>query len=285
MKLTTAQSLLTAAFGAQSALSDNSTYYNPIIPGWNSDPSCIYHEETFFCVTSTFLVAPGLPVYASKDLVNWDIASYVWTRPDQFGLPNAARNLDYQAGGFYAATIRFHDGKFYVIDTYVGGENLVGTIFTTETIYDRDSWSDALVYNASAIDPDLYWDDDGTVWLHSAGIIQQQIDLETGEVTEPVSLWNGTGGAYPEGPHIYKKDGWYYLLIAEGGTELHHMVTVARSRNITGPYESNPDNPILSNANTTQYFQTVGHADLFQDGDGNWWGAALSTRSGPEWEI
>lgn len=113
----------------------------------------------------------------------------------------------------------------------------------------------------------------------------QQIDLETGEVTESISIWNGTGLPYPEGPHIYKKDGWYYLLIAEGGTELGHRANIARSRKITGPYESDPSNPMLSNNDTGEYFQTVGHADLFQDGNGEWWGLALATRSGPEWEV
>lgn len=84
---------------------------------------------------------------------------------------------------------------------------------------------------------------------------------------------------------MYKKDGWYYLLIAEGGTELGHRVSIARAKNITGPYEGNPANPILTNAGTDGLFQTVGHADLFQDNIGNWWGTALATRSGPLWEI
>ncbi|KAJ3536506.1 hypothetical protein NM208_g5690 [Fusarium decemcellulare] len=97
-----------------------------------------------------------------------------------------------------------------------------------------------------------------------------------------VNIWNGTGGIAPEGPHMYKKDGYYYLIIAEGGTGKGHMVTIARSRGIYGPYESNPLNPILTNANTTEYFQAVGHADLFQDASGHWWGVALSMRLGAE---
>lgn len=95
-------------------------------------------------------------------------------------------------------------------------------------------------------------------------------------------LWNGTGGIAPEGPRIYRKDGWYYLLAAEGGTGLSHMATMARSRELRGPYEADAVNPVLTNANTSSYFQTVGHADLFRDPSGNWWGPALSTRSGPE---
>lgn len=130
----------------------------------------------------------------------------------------------------------------------------------------------------------MFWDDDGTTYLSSAGILLQEIDLATGNVSEPVSIWNGTGLPYPEGPHIYKKDGWYYLLIAEGGTELGHRAAVARSRNIKGPYESDPAGPFLTNNDTGEYFQTVGHADLFQDDRGKWWGMALATRSGPEWK-
>jgi beta-xylosidase len=108
------------------------------------------------------------------------------------------------------------------------------------------------------------------------------IDLTTGEVGSDLRfVWNGTGGLAPEGPHIYSKDGWYYLMIAEGGTGLTHMETIARSKTIDGPYTPNSANPILTNANTSQYFQTVGHADLFQDPAGNWWGVSLATRSGP----
>lgn len=118
----------------------------------------------------------------------------------------------------------------------------------------------------------------------SPGIWLNTIDLDTGELGGSfLDIWNGTGGEAPEGPHIYYKDGYYYLMIAEGGTGLNHMETIARSKTISGPYEPNPANPILTNANTSAYFQTVGHADLFQDASGNWWGAALSTRSGPEY--
>lgn len=109
-----------------------------------------------------------------------------------------------------------------------------------------------------------------------------EADLDTGEVSTWQSIYNGSGlGHAPEGPHVYYRNGWYYLLDAEGGTGVDHMVTVARSRNLTGPYESDSANPELTNANTSSYFQTIGHADLFQDPSGNWWGVALSTRSGP----
>lgn len=105
------------------------------------------------------------------------------------------------------------------------------------------------------------------------------MNLETGEVGKQETMWNGTGGAAPEGPRAFKKDGYYYLVIAEGGTYLDHMATISRSKTLMGPYESNPANPFLTNANTTEYFQAVGHADLFPDDCGNWWGVALAMRA------
>lgn len=125
---------------------------------------------------------------------------------------------------------------------------------------------------------------EGIADVHRPGIHIAKADLKTGEIKSNwTNLWNGTGGLAPEGPHIYKKDGYYYLMIAEGGTGLGHMETIARSKNLHGPYVPNPANPILSNANTSEYFQAVGHADLFQDNRGNWWGVALAIRSGPEY--
>nr|OQO29786.1 hypothetical protein B0A51_03701 [Rachicladosporium sp. CCFEE 5018] len=277
-----------AATALATVKADNSTYYNPVLPGWHSDPSCIYHDETFFCATSTFLAVPGIPIYASKDLINWKVASHVWTRPEQLTLPNAGRDVDRQNGGFFAPNLRFHAGKFYVTNVYIGSlafNGTLGTIFTSDNLYDDNSWSNAVTFNATSIDPDLFWNDDGQTYLSLSGITTAKINTATGEVGPLVNIWNGTGGTFPEGPHIYKKDGYYYLLIAEGGTELGHRATVARAKNILGPYESDPANPVLTNNNTAEYFQTVGHADLFQDAKGNWWSMAITTRSGPEWKI
>ncbi|KAL4789640.1 glycosyl hydrolase [Aspergillus venezuelensis] len=260
------------------------TYTNPILPGWHSDPSCAYVPEnsTFFCVTSTFIAFPGLPIYASKDLTNWSLASNILNRPSQ--LPDLAETTN-QQGGIYAPTLRYKDGTFYLIVSNLGQE-IKGLVFTSTNPYDDNSWSEPLVFPVYGIDPDIFFEDDGTVYVSSADnnmIHHYSLDLETGSIGPVTYLWNGTGGAYPEGPHIYKKDGFYYLLLAEGGTETNHSVTMARSRNRTGPWEPAPHNPILTNRGTDEYFQTVGHADLFQDGQGNWYAVALSTRSGPEW--
>ncbi|KAL2825728.1 glycosyl hydrolase [Aspergillus cavernicola] len=275
----------TAAIIGPALATSHRTYYNPILPGWHSDPSCVYitETETFFCVTSTFIAFPGLPIYSSRDLESWELASNIFSRASQ--IPDLAQTQN-QQGGIYAPTLRYRDGTFYLIVTNLGPD-VNGLVFTSTDPYDDAAWSEPLVFSVYGIDPDIFWDDDGQVYVSSADnnmIHHYSLDLTTGEIGPVSFLWNGTGGAYPEGPHLYRKDGYYYLLIAEGGTETNHSVTMARSKSRTGPWELCPHNPVLTNRNTTEYFQTVGHADLFEDGDGNWWGVALSTRSGPDWE-
>ncbi|KAK1765162.1 glycosyl hydrolase [Phialemonium atrogriseum] len=267
-----------------SAESRNSTYYNPILPGWHSDPSCTQVNGTFFCVTSTFIAFPGLPIYASKDLINWKHVSHAWNRESQ--LPGLSSNTTGQQEGMFAAAIRYRDGQFYVICEYLGmPDGIVGVLFKSTDPFNDAAWSNPVIFHPDPIDPDLFWDDDGKVYAATQGVILQELDLDTGKLGEAVSLWNGTGGVWPEGPHIYKKDGWYYLMIAEGGTALDHSITIARARSVTGPYEAYSNNPILTNRGTDEYFQTVGHGDLFQDTEGNWWGVGLATRSGPKFDI
>ncbi|GJD04296.1 xylosidase : arabinofuranosidase [Colletotrichum higginsianum] len=281
-------SAITLATQGQSQV--NKTFTNPVLPGWNSDPSCTFVKEwdnTFFCTVSSFLAFPGIPVYASKDLVNWKLASNALTRPEQ--VPELYRNSG-QNEGIWASTIRFRDGTFYLITSYVSWYDGWGPkilLFTTTDPYNDASWTGPLhVENpANDIDPDIFWDDGKVFMSVAAGIYISEIDLKTGAATEPIRVWNGTGDRNPEGPHLYRKDDYYYLLIGEGGTETNHSVTIARSREIAGPYEGAPHNPILTAKDTDLYFQTVGHADLFQDASGNWWGIALATRSGPAWEI
>lgn len=174
--------------------SSNVTYYNPVITGWHSDASCIHSGEYFFCATSSFLWYPGLPVYASKDLINWKLASHVWTRPSQ--VPNAGRNATWLNGGFFAPTLRYHSGDYYLINVYLWDtsfdESLLGTIYKTKDPFDSSSWSEPVYFTSPDIDCDLFWDDDGTVYPHTAGIRQQEINLQTGETTPPRYVWNGS---------------------------------------------------------------------------------------------
>jgi beta-xylosidase len=282
---------LLASLGAASAAvvprveAANSTFYNPILPGWHSDPSCTQVNGTFYCVTSTFISFPGLPIYASNDLLNWKLISHVWNRDSQ--IPNTREQTAGQQEGMFAATLRYHNDHFYVACEYLGlpGGNL-GVVFNSSDPYSNDAWSDPVSWRVDTIDPDLFWDDDGKLYVATHSVVLQELDLETGAVTEPKQIWGGTGGVWPEGPHIFKRDdGYYYLLIAEGGTATDHAVMMARSKDIYGPYEGYENNPVLTNRGTDQYFQTVGHADLFQDAEGNWWGVALATRGGSDWHI
>lgn len=285
--------VLTWALCAMGVWAVNSTYTNPILPGFHSDPSCIFVESwnrTFFCATSTFLAFPGIPIYASQDLQTWTLVSSVFNRPSQ--LPALATEIT-QTSGIWAPTIRYRGDTFYVTTTLVDDtKNISDTsrwdnvIFTTANPYDSSSWSDPIHFDFDGYDPALFWDDDGQAyvvgshpWQIRPGIDLAPLNLETGEVGEQETVWNGTGGVAPEGPRAFKKDGYYYLVIAEGGTYLDHMATIARSKTLMGPYESNPANPFLTNANSTEYFQAVGHADLFPDASGNWWGVALAMRA------
>ncbi|KAL2879082.1 hypothetical protein SGCOL_005502 [Colletotrichum sp. CLE4] len=151
--------------------------------------------------------------------------------------------------------------------------------------FDAAGWSDPYTFPTPNGDLDLFWDDDGKMYIPGGGHVLLDVDLETRTVINNTFLWAGTGGVWPEGPHLYRKDGWYYISAAEGGTETGHYQVMARSSSLTGPFEPCPYNPVLTNKGTDEYFQTIGHADLFQDSVGNWWGVALATRSGPEWRI
>ncbi|OJJ94756.1 hypothetical protein ASPACDRAFT_1877381 [Aspergillus aculeatus ATCC 16872] len=275
-------------------------YTNPILPGWHSDPSCAFiaaWDETFFCTTSTFLAFPGIPIYASKDLIHWKLVSYALSRPSQAPF---LLNATSQSEGIYASTLRFHKGTLYLTTALISSTAPNGSeflVFTTTDPYADAAWSDPITITTTltGYDPDLFWDaaDNDRLYLTIAGynhsatplIFQSPVALPDWTATSWSYLWNGTENIWPEGPHLYRKDKWYYLLIAEGGTGTSHQVSIARSKHVTGPYEPCPANPILTNKNTTEYFQTVGHADLFQDSTGNWWGVALATRSGPAWEI
>ncbi|KAK4044115.1 xylosidase : arabinofuranosidase [Parachaetomium inaequale] len=267
-----------------SSVEQNRTMYNPAIPGWHSDPSCVFvaeRDNTTFCTSSTFLLTPGLPIHASKDLTNWKLISHALSRESQY--PEFDQSLA-QSDGIWAATIRYHLGTFYIITIYNNQilSKQTGLIFRTTDPYNDSAWADPIRYDAEFIDPDLFWDDDGTAYVATAGTNLQTIDFETGRLSKPRTIWNGTTGIFLEGPHIYRKDGYYYLLVAEGGSGLNHSVTIARSTDIWGPYEGYERNPILTNRGTAELFQNIGHADLFHDKNGQWWAAALAWRSGPE---
>lgn len=271
----------------------NRTYHNPILPGWHSDPSCAFAahlDNTLFCATSSFLDFPGLPIHASHDFVHWKLASNAINRATQ--VPGFSTSLLGQGLGIFAPTLRLHEGIFYLITVFINPDTpdsaINFSVFTSTDPRDETTWSDAIHIDTPgglrAIDPDIFWDDDGRIVMAFANspVKASYIDLATGKASAPFDLWAGTGGIHAEGPHLLRKDGYYYLIVAEGGTQLGHETTVARSRTLEGGnWEQMPSNPLVSAAGTDNFFQTVGHSDLFQDGQGNWWGVALTTRGGP----
>ena len=251
------------------------TYSNPVIPGFYPDPSICRVDSDYYLVNSTFHYFPGLPVWHSRDLVNWEQIGNAIDRADQVDLTRAI-----SWGGLYAPTIRYNDGTFYIINTNTtGGGNFYVTSQDPE-----GPWSDPIWLEQGGIDPSFYFEDGKCYFTSNPndGIYLCEIDINNGKQLTPSQLiWKGTGGRYPEGPHIYKKDGWYYLLISEGGTEHAHMITIARSKNIYGPYESNPNNPILTHCNQlgqSNPIQGTGHADIVEAPDGSWWLVCLAFR-------
>ncbi len=260
-------------------------YRNPVIPGFFPDPSICRAEDTYYLVCSSFQFFPGVPLFESKDLINWTQIGHVLTRESQLPLQNAN-----SVGGIYAPTIRYDRGRFYMVTTNVtnGGNFYVWT----DDIH--GAWSDPIYVEQGGIDPSLYFED-GRAYFMSNGnaedgtarIFQCEIDIATGKkLTEARPVWAGCGGRFLESPHLYKIGGSYYLMASEGGTEYGHMVVYAKGESIYGPFESYAHNPVLTNRDLGGYpLQGCGHADLVQDTNGSWWMVHLAFRQLSEWVM
>lgn len=254
----------------------NGGYNNPIIPGYHPDPSVCRVGDKFYLVNSSFQYFPGVPIFESTDMKSWKQIGNVLDRESQLPLKGASSWL-----GIYAPTIRYNDGTYYMITTNVGN----GGNFMVTAKDPKGPWSEPIWLKQQGIDPSLYFENGKCYMVSNPDnmITLCEINPTTGEqLTESKGIWQGDGGRYPEGPHIYKKDGYYYLLISEGGTELAHHLTIARSRSIYGPYESNPANPIFTHcsmAGQSNQIQGTGHGDFVQARDGQWWIAFLAYRN------
>ena len=266
------------------------TFRNPILPGFYPDPSICRAGDDYYLVTSTFEYFPGLPIFHSRDLVHWQQIGHVLDRPSQLPLDGIR-----PSAGLYAPTIRYHNGVFYVINTLVDGPSKSGNFIVTATD-PAGPWSEPYwLENAPGFDPSLFFDEDGQVWFvgnqmaHKSQfeghteIWVQKLDLQTMRlIGAPCMIWDGAvrGAVWSEAPHLYKIDGRYYLLTAEGGTAHHHAVVIARSDTITGPYEGNRGNPILTHRHLGLDYPIVGtgHADLVQTQTGEWWMVLLAMR-------
>jgi xylan 1,4-beta-xylosidase len=267
------------------------TVRRPVLPGFHPDPSICRVGDTYYLATSSFEYAPGVPIFTSTDLRSWELIGHALDRPSQLDVSKAG-----PSGGIFAPTLRHHDGRFWMITTNWSDDGGQLLVWADDA---AGPWSEPVrIPAAIGIDPDIAWDDDGTClmsWTGPAldglpsGIRQAPIDPFTGEILgETRWLWGGTGGKFPEGPHLYRIGEWWYLLIAEGGTERGHAVTIARSRSPQGPFEGNPDNPLITHRGTDEPVQNTGHADLVERPDGSWamvYHGVRARGSSPEWHV
>lgn len=255
-------------------------FNNPVIRGFYPDPSVCRVGSKYYLVSSSFQYFPGVPLFESDDLINWTQIGYCLTRKSQLPL-----DMVESSGGIFAPTIRYYDGRFYMTTT-----NEKNFYVWTDNIYGE--WSEPIFVEQGGIDPSLYFEDSKAYFMSNgiddsgrAAVFQCEIDIETGEkLSESKAIWYGTGGRYLESPHLYKINGYYYLMVAEGGTEYGHMVTYARAGHIFGPFTPYEKNPVLTNRNLGGYpIQGIGHADLVDDVNGNWWIFHLGFRQIGRW--
>ena len=268
------------------------SYRNPVLPGFQPDPSIVKVGKDFYLVTSTFSWFPGLPIYHSTDLVNWRLIGHAIDRAGQVDFSRLGTNR-----GLFAPAIEHHGGKFWIVNTCIEcGGNYVITADKPE-----GPWSDPVWLDFGGIDPSLVFGAEGKAWIvyndappgeplyegHRA-IWLQEFDAAAMRMKPGRTLLVDGGldlkdkPVWAEGPHIYRVGEWYYLMTAEGGTADRHSQTIYRSRSVQGPYEAGPVNPILTQRdlppNRPDRVEATGHADLVQLDDGSWWGVFLATR-------
>lgn len=265
---------------------------NPLFTGFYPDPSICQVGEDYYLINSTFAYFPGIPIFHSRDLVNWKQIGHVIHRPDQ--LPYDGLGV---SRGIFAPAISYHNGTFYVVCTQVdAGGNFVVTAKDP-----AGPWSDPVWLGFEGIDPSLFFDDDGRAWMVNNGAPEgkplyeghraiwiQEFDPVAMKMIGPRSVLVNGGvdiskkPVWIEGPHIFRKDGWYYLCCAEGGTSVNHSQVIHRSKSVTGPYTPWSGNPILTQRELSGAVPgavtSTGHADLVIGPDQQWWAVFLAVR-------
>ncbi|MXP26294.1 family 43 glycosylhydrolase [Altererythrobacter indicus] len=276
---------------------------NPILRGFNPDPSIVRVGPDYYIATSTFEWYPGVQIHHSRDLANWQLAARPLSRASQLDMRG---NPD--SCGVWAPDISYANGRFHLIYTDVKRYGrTTQSDFSEASLRDfhnywvwSDSidgdWSDPVHLNSSGFDPALFHDDDGRSWLLNmlwdhrpnhrrfAGIVAQEIDLSDGSLLgERRTIFEGSHLGFTEGPHLYKRNGWYHLLVAEGGTGREHAVVMARSRSLFGPYELHPDTIVLSASHHPDAsLKRAGHGDLVETSEGETWMVYLCGRPLPK---
>jgi xylan 1,4-beta-xylosidase len=261
----------------QSPESGSKGYTNPVIRGYNPDPSICRVGEDYYMITSSSYLFPGIPVYHSHDLIHWKMIGHCLTRPEQYFLDKNNNHPE-----MYAGTLRYNKGIFYMVTTDVNGG---GNFFVTATD-PAGPWSDPVCIDKPVFDPSLFFDEDGKVYYTRRGdfadkdIVQAEIEPKTGKLLTPLKhISKGLVGDDTEGPHLFRANGWYYLTMGEGGSRYLHMQSIARSKSPWGPFMSCPWNPVISQHNGWwHHTAALGHADFIEDHLGNWWAVCLGQR-------
>lgn len=262
---------------------------NPIIPGFYPDPSICRVGEDYYICCSSFEIYPGLPIFHSRDLAHWELIGHALTAENDFHV-----DANSWAGGVMAPTIRYHKGLFYIINCNFADEgNFIVTATNPAGPWSKPHW----LSDVPGIDASIFFDDDDTCYIMGTGDVIKNPDGTTGRgiwaaeydienfrlIGEPVAIWDSAlrVAASPEAPHLYHIGDYYYLLIAEGGTEHYHCAAIARSRTVLGFYEGYPGNPIMTHRHlgTHAGIANVGHADFVQTQYGDWYAVMLASRT------
>ncbi len=268
---------LLAYFQSKVGASYENMYHNPIRSGMFPDPSIVRVGEDYYMVNSSFIFFPCIPISHSRDLVHWEIIGHAITNPEW------SRLGDLEGGrGYWAPDISYHDGTFYITATY--RLNDTGTIYRRQIVVSSDKpegpYSEPAYIEEDGIDPSLFHDEDGRHYMllnRGARILELSADCKK-QISEARLLYYGDQKRAPEGPHLLRKDGWYYLFLAEGGTGVGHRVSVARSRELYGNYEPCPYNPIMRQKDDGAGIWRCGHGKPVQTSAGEWYMVYLCGR-------
>jgi xylan 1,4-beta-xylosidase len=257
-------------------------FANPILPGMHPDPTICKVGRKFYLACSSCEYFPGVPIYESRDLVTWRLVGHALHRRSQIDLRHAR-----SSAGIYAPTLRYHDGTYFLVTTLAGRGNFVVTARNP-----RGPWSDPCWLDEDGIDPSLAFLDGGIYYTRNGHgtdfdhpfIYQGELARDGDELRftrKPHVIWKGTGGVWPEAPHLYRRGDWYYLVTAEGGTSYGHSVVAARSTKPHGPFSQSPHGPVITHRDRPRHpIQATGHADLVELDDGSTWAVLLGIRPG-----
>ncbi|KKB73608.1 MULTISPECIES: glycoside hydrolase family 43 protein [Bacillus] len=262
-------------------MKDNRTYTNPVLTGFHPDPSIIRVGDDYYMANATFQYFPAIAISHSKDLVHWRIIGH--------GITEGLDLSDIKdSHGIWAPDLSYHDGTFYIFATFrlngptmINGKKLIRRQIMIKSDRPEGPYTKPVfIDEGSGIDPSHFVDDDGKHYmLLSPACTLFPLNDECTEITgAPSLIWEGTGRRAPEGPHLLKTNGYYYAILAEGGTGYSHSITIARSKHLYGPYEPCPHNPILTQANPDALLQRAGHGKLVKTQNGEWWAVYLCGR-------